>query len=68
MPATSILRIAALSAILAFPLASAAVAFAGDDDSPLTAKHQSATPPCDPDPYCGTVATTTHPWMMRSDD
>jgi hypothetical protein len=68
MRVISLLRIAALSAVLAVPLVTGPAAFASDDDSLIETKHQSTPPPDDPDQYCDTVSAVSHPWMMRSDD
>lgn len=68
MRVTTVLRLAALSAVLAAPLASAPVAFAGDDNSLTEAKQQDMTSPYRADQDRDPVYGITYPWTVHSDE
>lgn len=68
MRVTTLLRLAALSAILSAPLASASLAFASDDNSQTEAKQQNMVSPYDPDQNRDPTFGITYPWTVLSDE
>jgi len=68
MRVTTVLRLAALTAVLSAPLASAPLAFAGDDESLTEAKQQNMASPYNPDQSRDPVYGITFPWTVLSDE
>lgn len=68
MRVATVIRLAALSAMLSAPLAAASVAFASDDYNVVEAKQQSMASGYNADQNRDPVYGIAYPWTVLSDE